>query len=73
LPAASAHFNQPCKTILTFIVNIAQIGTTALFMSAQIGNLELARLLLESKADVNAAVDVTPHQTRPPIKLQCVS
>ena len=36
----------------------AQAGFTALYVSAQNGHLEVARLLLESKADSHAAAQV---------------
>jgi hypothetical protein len=37
-----------------------QSGATALFMSAHNDHLEVARLLLESKADINAEGQVQP-------------
>ena len=43
-----------------------QDGVTALYMSAQNGHVEVARVLLESKADIHAASTV-PRSGPPPL------
>ena len=44
---------------------VRQYGVTGLFMAAQNGHLEAVRLLVEGKADVNAAAKVhTPLRGR---------
>jgi hypothetical protein len=49
------------------ILFITQGGGTALFMSAHNDHLEVARLLLESKADINAELEDVSSNSLSPI------
>ena len=47
-----------------------QSGAKALIISAALGHLEMTRLILESKADINAADQVQPSPNRIPLRAQ---